>query len=64
MYGDGKKRSKENIIKNIRKFFKLKKENEAIKCRVTGDIMTIFQKEDGYCKPTRVGNFWNNSYIE
>ena len=31
---------------------------------MTGDIMTIFQKEDGYCKPTRKGNFWNNSYIE
>ena len=31
---------------------------------MTGDIMTIFQKEDGYCKPTRVGNFWNNNYIE
>ena len=53
-----------NIFKNIRNLFKWKKENEAIKDRINRGIKTLFAQEDGYYKPIRVGNFWNNSYIE
>ena len=45
-------------------FWKSKKENEAIKDRILRDINTLFEKEDDYYKPVRMGNFWNNSYIE
>ena len=54
-----------NTIKNIRKLFRLKKENEAIKNRVIRDIRNLFQhEEEDYFKPVRVGNFWSNKYIE
>ena len=67
MYGRGKKLSKpkpqkqseENIIKSIRNLFILKKEKKEIK-----DITTLFEQEDDYYKPIRVGNVWNNNYIE
>ena len=26
--------------------------------------MTFFKQEDDYYKPIRVGNFWNNNYVE
>ena len=26
--------------------------------------MTLFEQQDDYHKPTRVGNFWNNNNIE
>ena len=26
--------------------------------------MTLFEQDDGYYKPRRIGNFWNNSYIK
>ena len=64
VYGGGKKQSEENIIKSIRNLFILKKENEAIKDRIIRDIRTLFEQDDDYHKPTRVGNFWNNNYIE
>ena len=41
-----------------------KKENEAIKYRIIRDINNLFEKEDGYSKPVRVGNFYRNSNIE
>ena len=54
-----------NTIKNIRKLFRLKKENEAIKNRVIRDIRNFFEhEEEDYFKPVRVGNFWSNKYIE
>ena len=28
------------------------------------DIRTLFNQEDDYCKPVKVGNFWNNNYIK
>ena len=72
--GSGKKPSKlriqkqseeENIIKNIRNTFKLKRENETIKDRIIRDIMIAFkQQEEDYYKPDRVGNFWNNNYMK
>ena len=64
MYGGGKNQSVENIIKSISNPFKLRKENEAIKGRVIGYIRTLFKQEDDCYKPIRVGNFWNNYYIE
>ena len=44
VYLGGRKQSEENIIKNIRNLFKLKK--EAIKDRTTRDIRTLFEKQE------------------
>ena len=60
-----KQSEEENIIKNIRNTFKLKRENETIKDRIIRDIKIAFkQQEEDYYKPGRVGNFWNNNYIK
>ena len=64
VYGGVKKDSEENIIESIRSLFKLKKENEATKDRIIRDIRILFKQEDDCYRPTRVGNFWNNNYIE
>ena len=73
MYRRGKKPSKlkiqrqleeDNIIKNIRNLFILKRENEAIKAGIIRDITNLFEKEDDHCEPIKIGNFGNNSYIE
>ena len=65
VYGGGKKQSEENIIKSMRNLFKLKKENEVIKDKIIRDTRTLFeQKEEDYYNPIRLGNFWNNNYIE
>ena len=55
-----------NIIKDIRKLSRLKKENKAKKNRVNRDIGKVFEleEEDSYYKPLRVGTFWGNNYIE
>ena len=42
----------------------MKIENEAIKDRVTEDIMNLFEHEEDYYKAVRVRTFWSNSYIE
>ena len=43
----------------------MKKENEATKCRMVGDIRNLFgQKKEDYYRPVRVGNFWSRNYIE
>ena len=58
MDGGRKKQSEENIIKNIRNLFKLKKENNTIKDRIIRDIRTLFeqQQEEKDCyKRIRVG---------
>ena len=48
----------DNIIKDIRNHFRLKKEKETIKDRVIKDIRNIFEHEEGnYYQPVRVGNF-------
>ena len=49
----------DNTIKSIRNLFKLKKENEAIKSRISRDIRTLFEQEGDYYKPIR-----NNNYVE
>ena len=64
VYGGEKKQSEESIIQSIRNLFKLKKENRAIKYKITRDIRTLFKQEDDFYKPTKVVNFWNNSYIK
>ena len=35
----------ENIIKSIRNLFKLKKEIESVKCKMIGDIRTLFEQQ-------------------
>ena len=45
----------------------MKKENKAIKDKIIRDIRNVFElenKEQYYYKAVRVGNFWNNNYIE
>ena len=64
VYGSGKKQCDKNIMKSIRNLFKLKKENEANKNKIVRDLRTLFKQEDDFYKPIRVGNFWNNNYIE
>ena len=59
-----KKQSNESIIENIRKLFRLKKENEAIKDRIIRDIENLFEKQEDHYKLVRVGDFYSNSYIE
>ena len=55
----------ENVIKDIRNLFKLKKENEATKDRVIKDIRNLFEhEEEDYYQPVRARNFWRNSYIK
>ena len=49
----------------MRKFFRLNKENEAIKDRVIRDIRKLFEKEkEDYYKLVRAENFWSKKYIE
>ena len=59
------KQSEENITKSMINLFILKKEKKdrLIKDRIIGDIRTIFEQDD-YYKLRRVGNSWNNNYIE
>ena len=47
-------------------FFRLKKEKEAIKYRVIRDTRHLLEHEEkeNYCNPLKIGNFWNNNYIE
>ena len=28
------------------------------------DIRYLFQHEEDYCRPVKVGNFWSNNYVE
>ena len=67
MNGRGKKlsttKSEENITKSIRNLFILKKGNTEINGKTIRDI-TLFEQEGDYYKPIRVGNIWNNNYIE
>ena len=43
---------------------KLTKEIAAIKDRIIRNIRKLFEHEQGYYKPVRVGNLWNNNCIE
>ena len=55
------------VIKDIRNHFRLEKETKAIKDRILKDIKNFIEheeKEENYCKPVRVSDFWSNNYIE
>ena len=53
------------IIKGIIKFFRLKKENEVIKDRIIRNVRSLLEhEEENYYKSLRVGDSWNNNYIE
>ena len=54
----------DKIIENIRNLFKLKKEKERMKDRIIRDIKTLFDQEEDYYKPVRVGSFCNNNNVE
>ena len=59
------KESQDEVIKNIRNLFKLKIKKRTTKHKIIRDTKTFFQQqEEGYYKPVRVGNFWNNNYTE
>ena len=69
-------REEENIIKERRNLFRIKKETrklrqeketKAIKNRKLRDIKNLFEhekEEKKYYKPVRVSTFWSNNYIE
>ena len=41
-------------------------QNKAFKERVITDVMNLFEheEEEHYCRPIRVVNVWNDSYVE
>ena len=51
----------ENITKNRKKLFRLKKEIKEIKDRILRDNNNLFEE---YYKPVRVNDFWSNNCIE
>ena len=51
------KQKENNIIKDVRNLFRLSKENKAVKDRVIIDIRKLFEHEEDYYKPVRVGDF-------
>ena len=55
---------KDNINKNVKNLFRLKKENKAIKNRIVRDIRNLVEHEEDYYKPLGVGNFLSYNYIE
>ena len=54
MYGRQKKPRKQSEDKIIK----------AIKGRIVGDIRSLFEQEEDYYKPVRVGNFYSTNYIK
>ena len=56
------KESEDNIIKITKNLFRIEKENEAIKDWIIRDIKTWTAGRRSL--PVRVGNIWNNNYIE
>ena len=78
LWDSGERKRKDTIIKDIKNIFRLrkeidnsaikgitkKKENETIKDWIIRDIKSLFEQENNYYKPIRVGNLWNDSFIE
>ena len=56
----------ENIIKDIRRLFKLENEIKIIEGKIIWDIKNLseHEEEENYWKPVRVSNFWSNNYLE
>ena len=60
-----KKEIDDTAVKDIISFFRLKKENKAIKDIINRAIKNFFEhEEEDYYKLVRVANFWSNNYIE
>ena len=65
------KQSEDNMIKNIRSLFRLKKENNTIKdfnqkleIRIIRNMRTLFElQEEDYFKLVRVVSLQNNGYV-
>ena len=54
-----------NVFKDIRNLFRLKKEIQAIKDRITRDISNLFdKKKENYYAQFRIGNFLNMEIME
>ena len=55
-------------VKNLFRLnlFRLQRENKEIKDRVIRNIRNLFEheEEENFYKSVKVGNFWNNNYIE
>ena len=51
-----------NKIRNVRNLLILKKKKK-IKDRIIRDTRNLFEHEEDYYKPVRVGNSWSNNYI-
>ena len=78
LWDSGERKRKDTIIKDIKNIFRRRKEidnstikditkkieNETIKDRIIRDIKSLFEQENDYYKPIRVGNLWNDSFIE
>ena len=58
------KKMEDTIIKDVRNFFRLKKEIKAIKNRIIRDIRNLFEHEEDFYKPVTVDNFWSNNHVE
>ena len=70
IYGDvnqqkrnrNKKQLIDNIIKNVRHLLRLKKNNQ--KKNNQRHYKSLFEQEEHYYKPVRIGNLYSNNYIE
>ena len=52
--------SEHNTI-DVRNLSTVKKENEAIKVKIILDLKSLFEQEQDYYKPVRVGDFNSNN---
>ena len=52
-----------SATKDIRNLFRRRKGNKTIKDKIITDI-EVFEEEDNYYKPIKIGNVWKNYYIE
>ena len=54
----------ENIIRDIRNLFRLKKETKAIRDRILRDIKYLFEnEEENYYNSVSVNNFWSKNIL-
>ena len=58
-----KKAIDDSTTKDVRNLFRRRKGNKTIKDKMIRDIK-VFEEENNYYKPIKVGNFWKNDYIE
>ena len=56
----------DTAIKDIRKLFRLQKENKGNKDIMLREITHLSEnkEEENYYKPVKVSNFWSKNYIE